>query len=107
MFMATCNVKPTRGGQKAHRESLHLLLYSQRWIHPTAMMDLPTGWGKAKHKDKKSGKRISYYFNKNGLASSRVPPPPQYYNDEASLHEDGGFNSEPDVDRRSTNSCTQ
>jgi hypothetical protein len=38
-------------------------------------MDLLTGWTKALYKDRKTGEKITYYFNKEG-ASSLVPPPP-------------------------------
>jgi hypothetical protein len=73
---------------------------------PTVMMDLPTGWGKATYKDKKRGKIIAYYFNKDGLISSQVPPPPQYYDVEASLHEDGDNSLADDANKKMVTSIT-
>jgi hypothetical protein len=90
--MTTFNVEPRverriKGARALKIKTFHS--QSTTMDPPTATMDLPTGWGKATYKDKKSFKRLSYYFNKEGLTSSCVPPPPQHYNEEASLHEDG------------------
>jgi hypothetical protein len=49
----------------------------------TVMMeDLPTGWGTAQYRDRKSGILKSYYYNKTTGVSSTLPPPPHYYDDD-------------------------
>jgi hypothetical protein len=68
-------------------------------------MDLRTDWTKALYKDKKTGKTIAYYFNKDGL-TSLVPPPPLLLSDADDSDEscvEGSTNRQPSSSKSHSN----